>query len=754
MRSGDDELPGVYGLKGLHRPEDFARLASHATATSESIAHPLRTGTRNGICVINDLDSISDAVCKVVDVAELCRNTHSDPQWVVAAEKAYVQLQQYVHTLNADKGLYDALVRMHEAHLEEERRLRSQANGIDAVRSGEGDVVRQQANSQYDASTSQKNNLLPPEAARVALTLRRDFERGGIHLDSGNKANLERAASNVIQHGMTFQRNLVDLDQLGSIEISRDKLKSMPHSVMQRASTNIKNNSISLPLDNRTLGTCMRYISDRSTRETIYKAAHQTPHGNKRALEGLLTSRAEVADLLGYDSHASYMTENLLAGHPNAVREAIKELVESTADRAHLEQTHLRSFFGNKEGRAIQSWDKAFLAGRARDSSKSNTTQSTNDYFPLSRVVHGAGELVERVFGIKFELNEVPAHEKWCPDARKIVVTDANTNEYLGTIFLDLTPRPGKFPHAAHFVIRCSRDRTGDGQTRTGDGLPTTSRQHPSVALVCNFGHHGGSFSNTYLSHGELETFLHELGHSVHSVLSKTKYQHLSGTRCASDLVEVPSHVFEYFAWDADALRLLSSHRTSGEKIPKQLIQKLKKGKDLFAASDLRQQLLFASVDLETHDFGGGEGRGISSQSIRDIAGQISLKMMTGGNASHYSDESKCAWELRFGHVVGYASTYYSYVYAKLLAADVWGKFFHGASLEKNSGVRITTGLLQHGGAVAPDVLLRELLGKDALRDISSVGVISHGGISGPSVGAVPSQHALLKELQSWNPYE
>ena len=206
-RAGDDSRPGVYGLRGLHAPEDFARLASAATATSESIARDLRAGLRKGVDVIDDLDDISDAVCSVVDVAELCRNTHADARWVRAAENAYVDLQAYVHSLNADRGLYLALVETHERHLAAEASLRKRANGLSPANrtNTKHTVTRDDATASSsscvrddDEKNDEKNHhrhLLSPEAARVALTLRRDFERGGIHLDDRRRATLERASS-------------------------------------------------------------------------------------------------------------------------------------------------------------------------------------------------------------------------------------------------------------------------------------------------------------------------------------------------------------------------------------------------------------------------------------------------------------------------------------------------------------------------------------------------------------------------------
>jgi intermediate peptidase len=298
----------------------------------------------------------------------------------------------------------------------------------------------------------------------------------------------------------------------------------------------------------------------------------------------------------------------------------------------------------------------------------------------------------------------------------------------LGVVYLDVAPRPGKFPHAAHFVVRCSRSVSKKKMNTLvgplGDGEDGAERTLPSVALVCNFGSPGGSFDSTHLTHSEVETFMHELGHAMHSVLSRTEYQHLSGTRCAADLVEVPSHVFEYFAWDPDAVKLLSKHRVTGDPMPNELLRSLKINKDLFAATDLRQQLVFASVDLETHAMGDDDGEiNITHESIRDIAAQSQrggfLPNGAGSEEKNANAEQNCAWELRFGHVVGYASTYYSYVYARLIAASIWEKHFANGALEPGAGRRLTECLFKFGGAVAPETLVRDLLGPTSLVDVA-----------------------------------
>lgn len=767
-RAGDDSRPGVYGLRGLHAPEDFARLASAATATSESIARDLRAGLRKGVDVIDDLDDISDAVCSVVDVAELCRNTHADERWVRAAENAYVDLQAYVHSLNADRGLYLALVETHERHLRAEASLRKRANGLlspanqtntkqhtvtgdDATAASSSRARHEKTKTVPRDGDDEKNHhrhLLSPEAARVALTLRRDFERGGIHLDDRRRATLERASSAVVRHGMAFQRNLVDRDALGFLDATKSELGGLPPSSAAAIAFGTSERA-RVPLDQRTLGACMRWLESRNARERVYKAAYAGPEANKAALTELLRARAEVAQSLGFESHAAYAVAPLMAGTPEAVRATLRAASDATDDRLAEEAMVMRGFFTEERSSrntpvAVRSWDRAFLARRAREALFKNKTAAAGEYFGAVAVARGVSRLAERVFGVSLAFQEMLPGEAWCADARKLVARDAETNEALGVIYLDLVARRGKFPHAAHFVVRCGRERGSSDAEGRGNQKKTL----PSVALVCNFG--GGAsttFEDTHLTHSELETFMHELGHAMHSILSTTEYQHLSGTRCAADLVEVPSHVFEYFAWDPDAISVLSAHRTTGDSMPASLLGVLQRSKDLFAATDLRQQLVFASADLETHAMmptaptssGEAHPNNITHERVRAVAARVGREGFSPVNPHESSRnendvEAQCAWELRFGHVVGYASTYYSYVYARLIAAEIWRRQFAGRALEPGAGRRFTEGILRKGGAVAPETLVRDLLGHDALMDVA-------GGI-------VPDNRAALRELE------
>ena len=698
----DDARPGVFGLEGLHAPDDFSRLASAAVRRSEDIRASLASGAVTGVSVVDHLDEISDAVCSVVDVAELCRNVHPDPAWVDAANRAYVSLQGYVQGLNADRGLYDALVR-----------------------------------AQSDASAS---GSFTPEAARVALTLRHDFERGGIHLDDDARARLERASADALRAAMRFQSNLADPAALGVARVPRSRLAGLPTTILGRLTGDAT--TATVPLDQHTLAACLRWVEDEDARRDVYAAAHAGPEANVDALRRLLTARAEVAECLGFQSHAHYAVAPLLAGHPDAARGVLREMAERTEDVAREENALARRFLPKTLGRKgrgdsppipaiprdsdadpfhpsnrhapLRAWDRAYAMGRARTATCGVDASAVARFFPLESTIRGVGALVSRVFGVTVE--EEPLHdaEKWCDDAKKLTLRTRD-GDLLGTVYLDLSRRPRKFPHAAHFVVRCSRD------AREG----SASRKRPVVALVCNFGGGAGSSAGALLSHGEVETFLHEFGHAMHSALSETKYQHASGTRCAADLVEVPSHLFEYFAWDPDALRILSRERTTGEPMPSAMIDALRRGKEMFGATDLRQQIAFALADLDAHS--------IAASDVEPR--RVSAAFADAARSAGFRPEPGASWELRFGHLVGYASTYYSYVYARCAAAEAWRRWFAGDALAPGAGEAARDGLLKHGGAVAPETLLRNVLGEDGLRKDHASG------------GIAPNPNAALAEL-------
>jgi mitochondrial intermediate peptidase len=685
--NGYGTTSGLYGLHGLHLPKDFERLAIDAIDKVNDIMDDIKSRKNSNnnnkneekaqeskysaAKIVYQLDEISDTICAVVDVAELCRNTHPDREFVKAAEKTYLKLQNFVQTLNGNVTLYESLV----------------------------------------AANVEKDESQTEELRRVAQTLRQDFERGGIHLSDEKRRKLEKYSDSALRHGFEFQQNLIDPRQIREVELkNRDEINSIPAWIRSQAK-----NKNSIPADQNTMNSILRTCDNREVRRQLFKAGNSSPDGNRLVLSNLLKSRNEAAEILGFSSHASLMTGSMLSKTPNGVKEFLLDLSSRIKNVAEREFKMLEKVQKQTGAGDVRGWDILYLMRQIRSSEDDYPdSNKVAEYFSLESVIKGMNDFFGKVLGVEIKTETLITGESWCgDDIKKLRVTVPGTN-IEGVIYLDLVPRGGKFPHAAHFVIRCGHRQGNNGR-----------RQTASVALVCNFAANSLSRREILLTHQELETFLHEFGHAMHSVLSDTEFQHLSGTRGAMDYVEVPSHVFEYFAWDANALQYLGRHYKTGEAMPTALLRKLKQSKRTFQAMDLQQQIVYALLDLELH-----------SNEI-DVENSLEISKLVSQIQSEHSflpSEPGTSWELRFGHTVGYGSSYYSYLYAKCLSAEIWHKEFTNDKIQQGGCTILRDKMLKYGGSRDPAHVLTNVLGPNALET-------SFDG------GIYPSSTHLLKEL-------
>ncbi|XP_052726529.1 mitochondrial intermediate peptidase, mitochondrial isoform X8 [Vigna angularis] len=284
----------------------------------------------------------------------------------------------------------------------------------------------------------------------------------------------------------------------------------------------------------------------------------------------------------------------------------------------------------------------------------------------------------------------------------------------LGYLYLDLYSRKGKYPGCAHFAIKGGRR------------ISQTEYQLPIVALVCNF---PGSQnpSAVRLNHWEVETLFHEFGHALHSLLSRTDYQHFSGTRAVLDFAEIPSNLFEYYAWDYRVLRKFARHYSTGEQIPQKLVESMQGARDMFAATELQRQIFYALVDQTLF----GE-QPLPHGDISSVVAELK------GEHTNYGHVEGTHWETRFSHLLNYGAGYYSYLYAKCFAATIWKKLCEEDPLSSTTGFALRTKFLQHGGAREPDALLNDLMGDGIYR--------YHDGGIVPDISCLCNEMKLVEE--------
>jgi mitochondrial intermediate peptidase len=523
------------------------------------------------------------------------------------ANEAYNRISALTVALNADRTLYEPLEQLHDASSSPDRTL-----------------------------------VLSNEDTAMLESLKLDFERGGIHLSTAERNRVADLQNRANALGAKFSSNISS----SSIEFDVDlaKLASLP-AHLRAGLRRVKSRPTFVRLSTGDPGISayvMKHVRDADIRKQMYVAEHSRgAHANLHVLDQLLGTRHKLARRLGYKGYAHLMFEGRLASSPEKVLCFLRNLAQSVQPMAEEESRVLlerkRRDETEQTGSRLFAWDRSYYMGLVKSSSHEIDSGEIAKYFPLNACLRGIAMVTEQVFGIS--LVAVPRgtceNELWHDEVQKMELKHKSEG-VLGYIYLDLYPRKGKYNHAAHFCIRCGRD--------PGSGLPY---QTPVVALVCNFARSDPK-SKALLSFSDYETLWHEYGHALHSLLSRTRYQHLSGTRVSTDFVEVPSHLFEYFAWDPRILSMVTEHFASGRAMPTQYVEALSSSRHQFVASDIQSQVLYATLDLEFH--GASPPVGNTTECLSRLQNELTTISHVSGTALQAS----------FQHFEGYGAGYYS----------------------------------------------------------------------------------------------
>lgn len=624
------------------------------------------------------LDHISKTVCNVIDAAELCRSVHVSPEWRESANRAFATLSAYIGELNADTSLYQTLIKVKEA---------------DAA----GDI----------------QPPLTDEEKRFCLLLQAEFERDGIHLPDEERQEVQHLQSHVTQLETMFSQNIVHKKKEFQVEKSALEAIYSPE-VIQANGIGPEIKSLATTSDSDVAQSLLKYSPEPQVRRQVHMESVTACPENLAVLDNLIHLRNEVAIKLGFASYADRFLRDKMAGSQEAVYAFLHKLLHSNQSAFKKEMEELadaKRKVENVQDGTLEPWDVSFYTSVLKARTASNTP-AVSAYLTLDNCINGIQTLVDRLFGIQMIEREMTVEDAWDTTAdsrttslRRLEFVDQD-GTFLGTIYLDLKRRPCKYSHAAHFTVRCGcrlESPYGNGSGMSGNGF-----QRPIIALVCNL----ANFSNdgsSVLTHQEVETIYHELGHMLHSMLSRTQFQHLSGTRAQMDFVETPSHWLENFVWDPEFLRVLGRHHSTGEVIPDDDIQRLRDSRNSFHGIERQNQILYALFDQTIF------GNPISSNSptIKSTTNIFGDLMRHHGVP--YAEGTH--WHSRFGHLVTYGSGYYGYLYSQVFAEDIWKTCFEGNSMSRQAGERIWKKMLIHGGARDANLMLKDVLGRPSKVD-------------------------------------
>jgi mitochondrial intermediate peptidase len=528
-------------------------------------------------------------------------------------------------------------------------------------------------------------------------------------------------------------------------------------------------------------------LPEETHRKQVWVGSIAEPEGNRQGLSELVKSRQSLAIELGYDSYANKVLSNSVVGNENDVWKFLTKAAETVkpfaTDEIQKLQAHAGTSTSQGQGQGLGPWDISYLSHISKNnhpsaSNATNASRKISEYFPLHVAVDALRDITHSLFGLNLiqkPLN-VNSSEGWLngngnsnsnSNIIKLCV-ESSDGVPSGTVYLDLHSRPDKFTGSAHFTVQCGCSHTehiheheqnqdqGQGQ---GQGQ---EQQLPVVALVFNFPNTntGGGSESHLLSLNELTTLFHEWGHALHTLLSRTTYQHLSGTRGTLDFVEVPSHLFEYFANDPRCLKRWAKHHITGEtNIPSGLLEEALFTKNSYESIDASMQILYSLVDQ--HIFGSriGDVRNFNNDDLYHKIIQDSLEIQTEytvlpvannhqHNHGHGHGIPVDMWLSQLGitqthssnqyqeqhqhqkqqqqqyqypslylpshtHFVTYGGGYYAYLYAKMAAAHIWNEKFINDPFSNKEGINLWNKMLRHGVSRSPKMMLREMCGDD-----------------------------------------
>lgn len=527
------------------------------------------------------------------------------------------------------------------------------------------------------------------------------FARNGAELRGEARESYRRLKSELGELTTKFGQNV--LRELNTYELwlTAADLDGLPESSVEAAALAAKergrDGEYLFTLEAPVYVAFLKHSSRRDLREKMWRLYSGRNIGgefdNVELMKRIAEVRRLIAGLLGHPTYAHHSLGHTMAKTPEAVKKLLSDLTVAYRPAMEREMAELTAYASELEGRAMElrPWDYSYYANKLRQSRYAFDDEQLRPYFELSRVIDGVFSLATRLYGITF----TPAEgvEVYHPDVKAYEVHDRDSS-YLGIFYADFFPRANKRP-GAWMTNFTEQERLPDG---------TDVRPH--VTIVTNFTKPTGS-KPSLLTPGEVRTFLHEFGHSLHGLLTRTRHKSLSGTSVRRDFVELPSQFNENFLTRREFLDSFARHYVTGEPIPAELVEGLIASQRFGAAYACLRQLNFGLIDMAWHS------------ATAPVTDPVTLEREAGAPVKIFEPEEGAMVSPQFSHIFagGYAAGYYSYKWSEVLDADAFAKFEEEGVFAPAPAEAFRVNILERGGAEDPAVLYRRFRGKDPTVD-------------------------------------
>ena len=544
---------------------------------------------------------------------------------------------------------------------------------------------------------------LTPEEKMLLDKTYQGFVRSGALLDENGKEKLRKLTEEASVLSLQFSQNLLKETKAFSLHITdKTQLEGLPESALEAAEMQAREQNKEgwvFTLDYPSYSPFMTYSTQRELREQMYMArntlcTHDNSENNLSICQRLINLRREIAQLLGYKCYADFVMTNRMASNVKSVYKLLFDLIDAYKPTAEKEREELKKLACKIEEKdfSIKPWDSAFYSHKLQMKKFNIDAEMLRPYFELSKVIEGVFGLAYRLYGISFKEN--PDISVYHPDVKAYEVYDKD-GSFLAVFYADFHPRKGKQSGAwmTEFQGQCI-DKKG-------------KNNRPHVAIVMNLSKPTDE-KPALLTLSEVETFLHEFGHSLHGMFANTRFESLSGTNVWWDFVELPSQFMENYSIEKEFLRTFAFHYQTGEPLPEELINRIVRSRNFMTATACLRQVSFGLLDMAYYT-----QRQEFREDIKSFEKQAWKKAILGKQLPD------TCMTTQFSHIIsgGYAAGYYSYKWAEVLDADAFSVFKKHGIFDREIAQSFRDNILSKGGTEHPMILYKRFRGGEPTID-------------------------------------
>ncbi|HEX8792673.1 MAG TPA: M3 family metallopeptidase [Polyangiaceae bacterium] len=516
----------------------------------------------------------------------------------------------------------------------------------------------------------------------VAHTLL-DFRRTGVDRDEATRKHLKDLSDEMTATGLEFDKNI--REDVHSVKLDPKQLAGLPDDYV-KAHAPGADGKVTITSDYPDYIPFRKYAEDAQARKALYvEFLNRGYPKNDDVLHKLLRERHEFATTLGYKDWADYDTEEKMIKNGQAAADFIDKITKAAAKRGKHDYDELlaRKRKDQPGAKSVEDWESAFYSEKVSREQYAFDSQAVRPYFEFTQTRDGLLAITAQMYGIEYR----PAADapRWDPSVDVYDVYAAGGGDKLGRIYLDLHPRAGKYKHAANFDL-----------VKGVKGV-----QLPESALVCNFP--DPAKGEAFMEHADVVTMFHEFGHMMHGILGGQQHWVMfSGVATEWDFVEAPSQMFEEWAWDPAVLATFAKNAKTHEPIPAALVKKMRRADEFGKGASARRQMFLAALSLDLYREADPDKVDLVPY-MKNLQAKYSMFPYVDG--SHFYDN--------FGHLNGYAASYYTYMWSLVIAKDLLTAFKVHGLMDPDTDHRYRDQILAKGGTRDAAALVHDFLGRD-----------------------------------------